>query len=405
MSANSAETLFSQPISGMSPSDSSLPMGASSKRIGSTLDVIQSIWNPILVGFAPSAEYTVEIGGGLGNSDQSPCSTIARLDNGNCIMSASINFALVSHERKQSTKAAQDGQYLFKVHKSILSAKSEMFEDMFRAQHEAGIIALDGQTEITPILLPATVGETAFELFLCVCYGRYVYLAQIVIRTHKNLLCCKGGVQTTKRHQIMWCSNCLKLSHMFMSNDAREVAINEINNRHVSIRPCRLISLSIEYKVNQLFMYGFKRLIKARMDDLTDDEHDMLCPRLWATILKAQSTLRVHRRIVACELPPINHVANCMDTEGCSLDWQQLWWNGMGRSLLDGRNLQPYKDAVQRFEQILLTNKVRRIFLECLCSVMATIQEEAAFNQEDAFIDRAAQKWAAQLLTRSPYLS
>ena len=191
----------------------------------------------------------------------------------------------------------------------------------------------------------------------------------------------------------------LELSRMFISNDAREVAIDEIHDRRISICHCRLISLSIEYNIDKLFIYAFKRLVKARLDDLTPDEHAMLHLHLWAAILKAQSTLQIHRRIVACESPAINHVADCLDTDNCSLDWHQLWWNVMGCSLLDGRNPQPYKDAVQRFEQTVLTNKIGKIFPECLCSVMATIRDEAAFNQEDEFIDCAARKWAAKLLT------
>ena len=142
----------------------------------------------------------------------------------------------------------------------------------------------------------------------------------------------------------------LELSRMFISNDAHEVAIHKIHDCHISICHCHLISLSVKYNIDKLFIYTFKRLVKACLDDLTPDEHAMLHPHLWATILKAQSTLWIHWRIVACESPAINHVADCLDTDNCSLNWHQLWWNVIGHSLLDRRNPQPYKDAVQRCE-------------------------------------------------------
>ena len=46
-------------------------------------------------------------------------------------------------------------------------------------QAHGGIDAatVDGHSEAFPIVLPATVGESTFELFLSVCYGMYVHPA------------------------------------------------------------------------------------------------------------------------------------------------------------------------------------------------------------------------------------
>jgi len=70
----------------------------------------------------------------------------------------------------------------------------------------------------------------------------------------------------------------LELSRMFMSNDVREFVVKEIDNWHTSIRPCSLISISVEHNIEKLFKYGFRRLIKARLDDLTDKEYLMMDP-------------------------------------------------------------------------------------------------------------------------------
>ncbi|KAG2351357.1 hypothetical protein BDR07DRAFT_1445034, partial [Suillus spraguei] len=44
--------------------------------------------------------------------------------------------------------------------------------------------------------------------------------------------------------------------------------------------------------------------------------------------------------------------AHCIGSPRCEEDRKQLWWNGMDRFLLNGRILQPCKEAVQRFEKI-----------------------------------------------------
>ncbi|OAX37998.1 hypothetical protein K503DRAFT_770914, partial [Rhizopogon vinicolor AM-OR11-026] len=46
------------------------------------------------------------------------------------------------------------------------------------------------------------------------------------------------------------------------------------------------------------------------------------------------------------------HASNCREPVGCDEDWHAIWWNGMGRFLLDGRNPQPYGDAVKCFKNM-----------------------------------------------------
>ncbi|KIJ09215.1 hypothetical protein PAXINDRAFT_17683 [Paxillus involutus ATCC 200175] len=267
------------------------------------------------------------------------------------------------------------GRYLFKVHESILSEKSEVFQDMFQAQNEVGALMIpitDGRMEAAPVVLPPTISKTAFELF-------FVW--------HPD----------SKKAPNDVVFQLLELSHMFFSNDVREIAIKEIDDRRTSIRPCHLISISMEYNIGKLFKYAFRRLVKARLDDLMDNEYTMMPLQLWAAILKAQSTLQVHRRIIACESPPMAHPAGCPDPDDCALDWHQLWWNGMGHSLLDGRNPQSYKDALKRFEELLLSD-VGKVSPACLHSVMVTVRSGSAFHEEESFIERAAKKWADKLL-------
>ena len=42
---------------------------------------------------------------------------------------------------------------------------------MFKAHGGIDAATVDGHSEAFPIVFPATVGESTFELFLSVCYG------------------------------------------------------------------------------------------------------------------------------------------------------------------------------------------------------------------------------------------
>jgi len=58
-----------------------------------------------------------------------------------------------------------------------------------------------------------------------------------------------------------------------------------------------------------------------------------------------------HWRIIATEPPIIDiHALDCVDHVQCEKDWWAVWWNGMGRFLLDGCNTQSWNVAVEQFQ-------------------------------------------------------
>ncbi|KAG2078815.1 hypothetical protein BDR04DRAFT_4721 [Suillus decipiens] len=80
------------------------------------------------------------------------------------------------------------------------------------------------------------------------------------------------------------------------------------------------------------------------------------------TQCSSQGTSRLHHRVVAWEVPFIAHAGTCTKQKRCAEDWKKLWWNGMDIGLLlNERNLQPYKEAVEHFEKL----DIREINLEC----------------------------------------
>lgn len=187
----------------------------------------------------------------------------------------------------------------------------------------------------------------------------------------------------------------LDLSRQYICRDAQNYAIQRLSERRTAIQPSRLLSISMEYNIVPLFTYSFERLVKARFDNLTADEYTMVGPAVWAAILKVKELVNLNRHIVACEPPLMIQVTACTKHKWCAHDWKQLWWNGMGRFLLDGRNPQPYKDAIERFEVI----DIGSVSLECWRAMMVVVRGQSAFQHEDSLIDRTAKALADRLLS------
>ncbi|KAG1843331.1 hypothetical protein DFJ58DRAFT_665347, partial [Suillus subalutaceus] len=90
-----------------------------------------------------------------------------------------------------------------------------------------------------------------------------------------------------------------------------------------------------------------------------------------------------HRRIVAAEEPKIlMHSNECQDPTGCNEDWHTIWWNGMGRFLLDGRNPQPYDDAVKCFKEL----QFGCVSEGCKDLMFKILDQGAAFKHAEQFV-------------------
>ncbi|KAG2366749.1 hypothetical protein BDR07DRAFT_1273959 [Suillus spraguei] len=87
---------------------------------------------------------------------------------------------------------------------------------------------------------------------------------------------------------------------------------------------------------------------------------ELMGHEVFLNIVYVQAALDNHCRIIAAEEPKIlMHSSDCQDLMGCSEDWHAIWWNGMGWFLLNGRNPQPYGDALKRFKELLFGRLVR----------------------------------------------
>ena len=103
----------------------------------------------------------------------------------------------------------------------------------------------------------------------------------------------------------------------------------------------------------------------------------MIGPNVLQAVADVKEVLKEHNWIVATELPIItSHAADCGNPERCGEDWYAVWWNGMGRFLLDGWNPLKYDDALKRFEGL----EFGEMGYRCKKDMLALVKEGFAFR-------------------------
>lgn len=259
---------------------------------------------------------------------------------------------------------------LVKVHGSILSDKSMTFRDMFGTNSDAGLVPVDGKSDEQPIIITEVTAE-GFELFLSVCYNKWR--------------------PDTSKMQDETIFQLLEVSWKYQSKAARDYALDQLESCRQAIHPAKLISISLKYHIKETFQYAFSRLIPLLLNDL---DCNLLTRPVWNTLIRVKEKLDIHRRIVACEPPPMIHSKRCQDRRSCANDWRQVWWNGMGRSLLDGRNPLSYADAMQQFQQV----DYGRVCPDCWRHMLDFCKSEKAFIHERVLIEATSQDLAGRLI-------
>ncbi|KAG2336726.1 hypothetical protein BDR05DRAFT_1005610 [Suillus weaverae] len=155
-------------------------------------------------------------------------------------------------------------------------------------------------------------------------------------------------------------------------------------------------SYCLEFSITKFFVPAFRRLIEFRIRDIPGPVQRKLGFQVWNAFVDAKELLDEHRRIVACEEPPlIEHVVCCTDNTACSIDWRQLWWNSMARFLLDGRNPQFFREAVDRLQELGSEIGSR----ECWKMLLPTVKKGTAFHLAYDLVEETAQQLSAALIT------
>ncbi|KAI6103999.1 hypothetical protein EDD16DRAFT_1714922 [Pisolithus croceorrhizus] len=187
---------------------------------------------------------------------------------------------------------------------------------------------MEGKVDEHPIHLEG-LSTDVFDIFVQFKFGRP---CPCEAYTNKDL---KDFLEFTRKFQ------CSSFTHDFV--------ISRIKQRHYLFHPSELIHISINYEIPDLFTLGFNRLVQTPWTDIENIHRDYMGSEVFTTLVYVKALLDEHCRIVAAEPPLMQHAPNCPNKQACTEDWRAVWWNGMGRLLLDARNPQPFDEAFERF--------------------------------------------------------
>lgn len=168
----------------------------------------------------------------------------------------------------------------------------------------------------------------------------------------------------------------LELSRYFLSQPTRALALGVIKARQWGFNPSLMIQICFEYHTRILFSAAFHRLTSMYLRELTQDDIDNMGSHVYIALTKVKEDVQRHRQIVAAEEFPIEHHAyTCSDKAACERDWHAVWWNGMGRFLLDGRNPLTWTVAMERFEAF----NFGEMDVECRATMLKLVRSGDAY--------------------------
>ena len=190
----------------------------------------------------------------------------------------------------------------------------------------------------------------------------------------------------------------LWLCDRYQCKETRTFVIKRILASAYRFHAAEIVRLGIDYHSRELFKHAFQRLVEIPLIRITKGHRQLMGNDTFVGLTYAKAVLEGHCRTVAAEPPSILHEDDCQDPDGCKEDWYAVWWNGMGRFLLDGRNPQPYDDAVKRFKDMCFG----RVSSGCKLRMFRIIDRRTAFGYADKFVTDVCESLAKRLVFRPP---
>lgn len=108
-------------------------------------------------------------------------------------------------------------------------------------------------------------------------------------------------------------------------------------------------------------------------------------------VAKTKENMHLHHHNVACNPPELTHSMECVDFKACNDDWRTVWWNEMGRSLMDAENPLGWAEAVKRFRKA----EFGRMCIECRDDILSEMALGSGFYRGYEIRDDAVKKFLA----------
>ncbi|KAL4065546.1 hypothetical protein V8B97DRAFT_1983614 [Scleroderma yunnanense] len=128
--------------------------------------------------------------------------------------------------------------------------------------------------------------------------------------------------------------------------------ISCIMEKSYHFHPSELIYFGATYKIQVLFEKGFSHLCEIPLTKIKRSHREQMGMDAYVAYVYVRAHLDEYIRTVAVQWPPVEHADSCQNHKGCAEDWAAVWWNGMGRLLLDPRNSLSFDDAVDCFKSL-----------------------------------------------------
>lgn len=117
--------------------------------------------------------------------------------------------------------------------------------------------------------------------------------------------------------------------------------------------PADCLRFAQQYHIQGLVKRAFERLLKKTINSIQDEDCEKMGFRVYRELTKIKEAIDVHRRILTTEPPRIHcHDRSCFRPELCEAHWEDAWWNGMGRFLMDPYQTMTFECALEHFERL-----------------------------------------------------
>ncbi|KII85216.1 hypothetical protein PLICRDRAFT_178954 [Plicaturopsis crispa FD-325 SS-3] len=271
------------------------------------------------------------------------------------------------------------GSTCYKLHAGVLCSVSATFVGMFGTVPTSSGGTSEGQTDEAPICIPDSepFTELNFEMLLTLLYP--------------------GCMKMDDRTPISRYLGLLRIGLLLQCKIAQDAAKAMIWKKRYYIGAVDMVDYAREFSIRAWLEFGFASLIdisNTSYQQLSEDHFLRLGMPFVARMCYARESLERHLRIVACEPPSFTHAPDCTSNMQCDEDWRAVWWNIMGRCLLDGRAPKTWEGAVER----LTGSEFGNMPYACVQAGMNVVRGGKAFHVGEAFAANAAEEFAREMI-------
>ncbi|KAH0836637.1 hypothetical protein J3R83DRAFT_8355 [Lanmaoa asiatica] len=250
---------------------------------------------------------------------------------------------------------------LYKLHDDVLVTQSGLFHDMFSIGENGHGDSSEGTDDDSPIILEGE-HESVFNLFLADIYGP--------IRSHHNY-----------SHEEL--RSLLHFIDKYRCPKLHSVVVDRIWDKRYTYHPAELVEIGRIFKDPKIFKRGFDFLLRIPIREISGDHRRMIGYDAFIAFVYAKAVLEDHCKLIATREPVIlAHAKDCRNPAACREDWHAVWWNGMGRFLLDAVNPQTFTDAVTRFREM----QFGRMGVGCRQQMLQLLDDGVGFRHADILI-------------------